>query len=124
MPTYPMVCDACGLEEEIVQSIHLDLPTLCPRCGENAYRQDFSKPRLASEVVLIDGPPTTVGKQAELNAKKMGKEQVQQKAEEILGPKGMAKRNAPIPFWRKSDKPLDLTTVKDTRKYIETGDKS
>jgi hypothetical protein len=96
------------------------------------------------QVSIVYGSPTTIGQQAELNAKRLGKEKMEQVKEEMRNrprpdftgklPKG-AKLNttkSKTPWWRegkvaglkKMDKPLDLDKVKDTRKYIDTGESS
>lgn len=121
MPLYDGVCQSCGHEQEIEKSMSVDFPVRCPGCRKKKFVQDWSKPK---SLILRDGTPTTVGQQAERNAKEMGKELAARKADELLGEKGAARKKAPAPWWRKpGDKPLDLSRVKDTRRYIDTGEK-
>jgi putative FmdB family regulatory protein len=123
MPEYDFRCDACGHEREITQSIHDPLPDpgKCPNCKKREWRQDFRRKSL----ILRDGDPKSVAQQAERNRKAMGEEQHQMKVDELLGPAGRAKRDAPAPWWRdKGSKPLDLSKVKNTQDYIMTGEKN
>lgn len=118
---YDAICDGCGFEGEISKPMADEFPTRCPACKKNKLRQDYSK----KSPIVQDLTPKTVGQQAERNAKVEGKEQQQIKAEKLLGPKGMAKRNAKTPWWRKEgSKPLDVTKIKDPNKFILTGDKT
>jgi len=39
MPTYDYVCDACGHEFELFQSIKADPEKKCPECGKNMLRR-------------------------------------------------------------------------------------
>jgi putative FmdB family regulatory protein len=41
MPTYDYVCDACGHELEIFQSMSDERLTVCPDCGKNKLRRLF-----------------------------------------------------------------------------------
>lgn len=67
-----------------------------------------------------------MGQQAELNAKKAGKERMQMLAEAGGG------GGKEVPWWRdgsveglpRMDKPLNLDGVKDLQKYVEVGEKS
>lgn len=54
----------------------------------------------------------------------MGPELCRLEEEKLLGPAGLARRNAPTPWWRDgADKPLDVSKVKDTTRYVMTGEK-
>lgn len=125
MPLYDLACSACGHRFEHYQSIHLPLRRDCPICKGETLEQDFSAQRLASSVCLVYGEPTTVGQQAELNRKKMGEELFRLKEEEEAGPYLVAQKKAPTPWWREPDsKPLDVSSIKDVARYVETGEKS
>ncbi len=39
MPTYDHRCEGCGYEWEDFYSIHVDPPTICPKCGEAKARR-------------------------------------------------------------------------------------
>ncbi len=95
-------------------------PAKCPSCKKLKLRQDYSR----KKITVDDGVIRSVGRQAEVNAKRDGKELTELKAEQMLGSDGMAKRKAPTPWWRKpGSKPLDVTKIKDVTKYIQTGEK-
>jgi len=47
MPRYDLYCTECEHEFEVVQSIHDDLPTLCPSCGCDKVKQHY--PTVASK---------------------------------------------------------------------------
>jgi len=124
MPTYHFICETCDECWELTQSIKKDLPKKCCKCGEakpNRFYQDYSQYDLFFHVYT---DPNTVGQQDERNKKKMGRELSQITAEEIAGPKTMAKKRTPKPWWQDGDKPLNLSTVKDVGKFIETGEKN
>jgi putative FmdB family regulatory protein len=42
MPTYEYTCSSCGTHHEIVQSMADPTLTVCPACGEEALRKQFS----------------------------------------------------------------------------------
>ncbi len=141
MPTYAFGCESCGHSYEHEQSIHAEHPTSCPRCGatgEEVFHQLWGTYKTLG---LVKGSPTTVGQQAELNARRAGKEQIQMMAEEAALPKwtGPMPEGARVnttgtgqPPWYRSgevkgtgrlEKPLDLSKVKDVARYVATGDK-
>ncbi len=119
-------------------------PKKCPSCGElygdgNEFNQDFPQ----NNPIAISVGVTTLGQLAERNSKKMGKELCQIKSEQDKTrvnqwdgkvPEGgtlMEKpANPKAPWWRdgqiegvqKLDKPLNLKTIKDPKKFIETGE--
>lgn len=142
MPTYGYLCEACGRAHEEFKSMSAPHPAACPSCGEphgERFRQDF---RGSAPLGIVKGNPTTIGQQAELNARRAGKEQMRQMAEEdrarVRGftgrlPKGARPNTTGTgerPWFRDGiagnvlDKPLDLRKVKDAKKYIETGETS
>ena len=137
MPTYQFICESCGELEEFTQSIHDDLPTACPSCGE-AESSQFHQIYDGENFVFCRGEPTTVGQQAEVNAKRVGKEQMAQMAEQydVSSRKGRETMKLPKgakrlkegtkykrPWWRDTDKPLDVTKIRDTKKFILEGKK-
>jgi hypothetical protein len=116
-------------------------PKACPKCDEvygKGFNQDYSK----SQVVgVVYGDPKTFGQQAELNAKRAGREQMQQMAEESA--RRLSEYTGPLPQgasinttgtgetppWRDGslglppmEKPLDLSQVKDVNRYVRTGE--
>lgn len=115
-------------------------PTGCPNCESGTLSQDFTEHRV---IGLVKGSPTTVGQQAELNAARAGREQMEKMWEtdkaRVSDWKGKLPKGASInktgtgetPPWRdgsfgtdKLDKPLDLETVKDVTTYVATGQKT
>jgi hypothetical protein len=50
------------------------IPTGCPNCESGTLSQDFTEHRV---IGLVKGSPTTVGQQAELNAARAGREQME-----------------------------------------------
>ena len=42
MPIYEYVCDACGLEKEILQRMSDEPLQDCPECGKDAFRRRIS----------------------------------------------------------------------------------
>ncbi len=120
MACYDGVCDGCGFEVEIEKPMADEFPRKCPSCKKPKFRQNYS----AKTFIIQDLTPKTLGQQAERNAKVEGKEQQQIRSEKLLGPKGLAKKNAKTPWWRKEgSKPLDVTKIKDKKKFILTGEK-
>lgn len=137
MPTYAYAC-ACGHSYEEDRSIHKDGPKRCPACKRadgDGFGQDFSQ---SSNNFIVRGQPTTIGQQAELNAKRLGKEQTRMLAEKgSLRPAftGKLPENAKVnttgtgerPWFREDlgpnapalDKPLDTSKIPDLQKYIE-----
>jgi hypothetical protein len=84
-------------------------PSSCPSCGTiygDGFEQDYS---LSNFTCVVYGNPTTFGQQAELNAKRLGKEQMQ-----LIQDKNNK---------RLEEKPLNLKNIKSIERYIETGDK-
>jgi len=116
-----LICHACDYAFEHKQSIHDPVLRKCPKCTKEALEQDYSK----KQISINDGVCKTIGQQAEKNRKEMSKELFQREAERMAGPKAAAKRNAKTPWWREEGtKALDLKSVKDTKKFILTGEKN
>jgi putative FmdB family regulatory protein len=132
VPTYAYACDACGARYERFQAMSAPHGP-CEACGAafgaNGARQDFSAHR---PLGLCKGNPTTFGQQAELNARRVGKERMAQMAEEAKianrpferklgdGQRRLERAEGPTPFWD-ADDGVDVTKVRDTKKYIEEG---
>lgn len=119
-------CDDCEEWFEEEKSIHDEVTRKCPQCGatEPVFNQLFGDP-----FVMFKGAPTTFGQQAELNAKRKGKELLQieedneiEKRKPVLPP-GMKRLELPNTDWRKAKKPLDLRKIANVQRYIETGSK-
>lgn len=51
MPTYDYVCDACGHEFEVFESIKADPQTVCPQCQEARLRRKIG----AGAAILFKG---------------------------------------------------------------------
>jgi len=144
MPTYEYHCDTCDTTHEESRSIHAPHPKKCPTCGQKAgekFSQVFTNHNV---VCLVYGNPKTIGQQAEQNAKRVGKAKLEEMAEKEKErvskakgklPKGASRiarsdddppwfRSGEVPGLPRSDKPLDMSTVKDVTKFVETGQKS
>jgi putative FmdB family regulatory protein len=139
MPYYEYDCQKCGHHLEECRTYEEGPRPRCPVCQarEPEFHQDFS-----GRTVWVYGNPTTVGQQAEANARKLGKEQLQKKAEAARAEQprftGKLPEGASInttgtgetPWWRtgsvpgvpKLDKPLNLKKIKNKRAYVEKGE--
>jgi putative FmdB family regulatory protein len=42
MPIYAYRCEACGFAKDVLQKISDDTLTICPSCGEDAYRKQVT----------------------------------------------------------------------------------
>lgn len=134
MVTYEFVCEKCRGHFELEQSITLPLPTACCDCGatEPAFHQNYAE---TQPFLTVQQDPTTFGQQAERNAKRVGKEVVDMMAEEydVSNRRAKQKLGLPVPngaeptrqrykpkrpWWRDSDKPLDVSKVKDVKKFV------
>jgi putative FmdB family regulatory protein len=140
VPTYSMICDSCNHQFEEYRFFSEGEPPACPQCGcENgkSFHQKWSDNRPGGWVYGEDHA-TTVGQQAQYNAKRAGKERLEMMADEQnRRPTGWNKRlgkEAPVPetpWWRdgsteglpKMEKPLDLKEVKNVENYIMEGKK-
>lgn len=136
MPTHEFHCGSCGHHFDIfLKVVGRGLPKKCPECGDKKeFEQILGCPSFIMNNI------TTIGKQAEVNSKKFGKEQC-----EILSKQDLHKRKKKfsghlpegatvidksdvnveeIPWYREGDtKPLDISKIKDVNKYIMTGKK-
>lgn len=139
MPTYCYECEKCGKPHEEICSMKAPQLAECPSCGEPNGEQ-FHRV-FAVGNIYIKGDPKTIGQQAELNAKRLGKEQRQLIAEKARRKSQFTGKLPPgasinttgtdePPWFRdgsvqglpKMDKPLNLKKVKNKEKYIQTGD--
>jgi putative FmdB family regulatory protein len=140
MPTYVYRCD-CGHAYEEFRSITAPEPSQCPKCQEplgEGFNQDF---RQSSSLAIVYGNPTTIGQQAEINARRVGKERLQQMALEDKSrtsewtgplPEGATINTTgtgKTPPWRDGSmgtaplaKPLDIKKVANVEKYVQTGE--
>ena len=129
MPTYEYVCDNCEHQFEIYQSIHDDSLTKCSECNKNKLRRIIFATFMF--IKSKDGKHT-LGSIAEENSKKMGKELVGIKKKErtkkvqsaLKLPKGASrvdKSKMNKPWYRTGDKALDVTKIKNVKKFIEEG---
>lgn len=124
MPSYAYICDACGEAHEDFHAMSEPHPAFCPHCQEpfgELFRQQFAG---IVPNVWAYGNPTTFGQQAEINARRVGKEQMQQ-MEEKYNPKP---KKEDIPWYRNGscgtpvlEKPINLNKITDINRYIETG---
>lgn len=141
MAEYEFRCDDCEHGFVIHQSVFAKLPRSCPKCRK---RKNFST--VIGLTIGVRGEPRTVGSLAEKNTKKLCKEDYDaimshgkldgltphtMKAIEKAGGTIKEKsgetpwyRNGSIPGLEKSDKPIDISRVKDISKFIETGKKT
>jgi putative FmdB family regulatory protein len=139
VPFYAFKCDKCDNSYEEFRAMG-DFPKKCPRCETKynaGFHQDYSKSNVTG---VTYGNPTTVGQQAEINTRKLGKEQMQLMEESDKkrrsGFKGPSPRNGKpveiennyIPPWRdgcwglpKEEKPIDITKIPNLEKYVATG---
>ena len=139
MPTYEFICEKCESITELFQGICQPLPIECEKCGstEPVFYQKFG----CGAAGLAKGysSVTTVGQIAELNSKRLGKEQLRKREEhekairKPIGRKGVkgtrVEKSEELPWWRsgkvaglpKMDKPLDLSKIPDKERYIHEG---
>ena len=124
MPTYEYLCSNCEERFEAAQSIKDKPLKRCPKCGKHKLVRQFGTP----EFFVMGAEPKTVGELAKRNTGKMSQHEYvdrlanDEKRYEKLTGKKKKKKKAPKPWWRDTDKPLDLSKIKNTQKYIETGE--
>lgn len=137
MPTYNFICEACESPLiEFEQPMTIPLPTRCPFCNET-NEDKFHQIYNGDNFVFCRGEPTTFGQQAERNAKRVGREQIEAMVEQSKVANHKGKRaftlpsggtptneryKATRPWWRPdSDKPLDITRIKDKNAFVLEG---
>ena len=115
MPHYDYSCNHCGfLWEDLQQSIHDSPKKQCPKCKKNTLERLIS----GGCHSYVDPGVTTLGKQAEVNTKKMGKELQQKKTEEgkaAIKEAGFAQRN-------KTREKINKMTPEQQQRWIRDGD--
>jgi putative FmdB family regulatory protein len=140
MPTYPYHCEACGKEFDEFRFMNEPAPEVCPYCGvRGRLRQIFHGGEVVGMVRGYENAKT-FGQVAELNAKRMGKEQLDRMREEANqkspftgklpdGARVNERKSEEVPIWRDGSlgnkpmsKPLDMKKVKNVEKYIHTGE--
>lgn len=127
MITYPYICERCKYEFEEERSINSKQEIdHCPNC--KAKEPDFHKNYQVSEIFTHVKEVKCVGIQSEINCKKWGKELTAIKNEEARNKYTKQAAGKHIeggkPLGRKPKAPkktLDLTKIKNIKKYIETG---
>lgn len=142
MAEYDFKCGHCKHEFTLNQPMKAPRPTSCPKCrGTEKFGQVISAP------IGVRGEPTTVGSLAEKNTSKLCREdydriinagktnglspQMKKKLEDQgcvvkeRKPSGKTPwyRDGSVPGTERSDKPIDLSKIKDVKKFIQTGDK-
>lgn len=148
MALFQYVCEHCEWLYEEERPIGTDHPEECPDCGVaygDVFRQYYEGKNVGAWAY---GNVTTFGQQSELNEKKLGKEQLQlmeeadaKRLSDYTGPlpptidrealNNRPKEKGSIPWWRsgkvkgleRSEKPIKIDSIKDTKKYIQTGEK-
>lgn len=116
---YSYHCATCG-NFKLNVDFDVRLKQLCPRCGELAKYKGGTDVRFSSGKVDY----VSVEKQSEINRKNIGETAFKQMIKDDPIVKGRTPNNEEKAFWRDGGKPLDLKEIKDTEKYIMTGDKS
>ena len=122
MPTYDYRCDRCGYEFELYQSFSDKIKRTCPDCKKTTLKRLIG----CGLGGFCQQDATTIGQLGERNAKTAGKSKIEElgatneennkKAQQLLG-----KEPGKKPWWRTTDKPLDLKKIKNVKKYIEEG---
>lgn len=131
MPIYLFRCEKCKINSE---QVHLmsEAHEPCQKCGE-PYGDVFHQRFMEYQTQAIQkGDPKTFGQQSELNAKRLGKEQMQLMEEDIMKPKPFTgklpagaslpdRSGAAKPFWRENKKkPINPKKI-NVKKYVEEG---
>lgn len=137
MPSYEYHCPHCEHQfEQFSKTFRKRHPRTCPECKEKGLEHLIG----GKTIGRVKGQPKTFGQQAEINEKRMGKEQMQLMKEADTArmksgwtgpvPKGaklvQKEVSKEIPFYREGlpdpSKPLDVTKVKNLDKYVLTGE--
>tara|TARA_Y100001938_G_scaffold148674_1_gene233085 strand:+ start:1779 stop:2126 length:348 start_codon:yes stop_codon:yes gene_type:complete len=77
MPLYDFECEPCAYYAEIRQGMSDPSTLKCPICEQKTLKKVF----LSAPHIAVRGEPTTIGQMAELNSKKMGSYERQEKSE-------------------------------------------
>lgn len=124
MLLYDVICENCSYrEEDFEKSYSIDFPVKCPSCKKKKLIKDYSSPHALPGFHVKE--IKEAGQQAELNKKTMGNELWEKKKDEMLGEHGRKQRETPKPwYWSEGqEKPLDVSKIADTEKFIATGEK-
>jgi putative FmdB family regulatory protein len=102
MPTYQYVCDNCGYEAEIRQSIKDDAITRCDKCKTENLRRIISGGVIA--IVKSTGNPVMLNQN-----------------DGVANKRSKKRKKLARPWWRNSDK-INTKILQNPRRYIETGE--
>lgn len=123
MPTYEYQCSNCEHGFYAAQSIKDEPLKRCPECKKHKLVRQFGTP----EFFVMGAEAKTVGELAKRNTGKMSADQYVDRLEgdkvryeKLTGKK--KKKKPPKPWWRDTDKPLDLKKIRNVQKYVETGE--
>lgn len=124
MPYYDCYCPSCKHKEIDLFKGYNDKYPKCPICKKTRLEKDYSTQQALPGFHVKE--IKTVAQQVEANKKVLGNEQWQKKKDELLGEHGKKQQEAEKPFYWDKDqsKPLDVTKIKDTAKFIQTGEKN
>ncbi len=118
-------CEACQEVFDFWLTMSQKRPKKCPSCGKHGLNQLFTTNVICNFIESAK----TFGKAAEINAKREGKAGIERMEENDPVKIEQDKQKKNTPWWRsgkhgtkKRDKPLDISKIKDTQKYIETGE--
>ena len=117
---YEYYCNKCSAMFKKILDFDDRLHQDCEVCGEKLKYKGGCDISVAShnvDFLSVD----TVTKQ---NMKRIGNEQYQkmQDADPIVKGRRKAREEGKKCWWRKDGKPLDLSKIKNTEKYIQTGE--
>ena len=120
MPTYEFSCEKCEHNFEIYLSFSQKHPKKCPKCKKGKVNQVFD----GNTIICVKGE-NTLGQIGEKNWKKHGS-----KIKEDIA-KDQEQQDKKLPWWRSGDvkglkkerKPIDVSKIKDVKRYIEKGEK-
>lgn len=122
---YLFECENCKVVIEKWLTMNSYRCKKCPNCGKNKLFQLFTT---MGHTMFLESAKT-FGKAAEINEKREGKEKMQVMFENDPVGQAKKKQESNIPWWRKKaegnkerKKPLDVSKIKDTEKYIITGE--
>ncbi len=122
------MCESCEHRHDEFLWFSEKLPKKCPKCGAKSphYHQDYMQNRPCG---ISYGNPTTFGQQAEINAKRMGKEQLQKMGEKerakrrgFTGKRPEGARSVLAPTTAPAEPEINLDKIHDVEKYIMTGE--
>lgn len=122
---YEFWCEACGDVFEWWLTMKQKKPKRCPSCKKNKLCQSYTTNVICNFIESAN----TFGKAAEINAKRVGIENLREmeRCDPLYEQRQKQKQ---LPWWRKGninglkkmEKPLDVSKIKDKEKYIVTGE--